>query len=94
MNRKLEKLENIYWEIGKVIGVLFTIINYQMWTKPFNIAIAVFLIIGTSVCTFVAINIIDLCVGIVIGFVKRINRKNNDRRVLKEFCKTGINKCN
>ena len=46
MNRKLEKLEGTYWKIGKVIGTLFTIINYQMWTSPFNIAVAILLIIG------------------------------------------------
>lgn len=88
MNRKLEKLEGTYWKIGKVIGVLFTIINYQMWTSPFNIVIAILLIIGVSACTFVAINLIDLCVGIVVGIVKLINRKNKDRRLLKGFCET------
>lgn len=85
LNRKLEKLEGTYWKIGKIIGVLFTIINYQMWTNPFSIAIAVLLIIGVSVCTFIAINFIDLCVGIVIGIVKHIDRKIKDRRLLKGF---------
>ena len=89
MNRKLEKLEGIYWKIGKVIGVLFTIVNYQIWTSPFNIAVAILLIIGVSVCTFVAINLIDLCVGIVAGVVKHIDRKIKDRRLLKGFCETG-----
>ena len=89
MNRKLEKLEGTYWKSSKVIGVLFTIINYQMWTSPFNIAVAILLIIGVSACTFVAINLIDVCVGIVIGAVKRINRKIKDRRLLKGFCETG-----
>ena len=59
LNKKLEKLEGAYWKISKVIGVLFTIINYQMWTSPFNIAVAILLIIGVSACTFVAINLID-----------------------------------
>ncbi len=89
MNRKLEKLEGTYWKIGKIIGVLFTIINYQIWTSPFNIVIAILLIIGISVCTFVAINLIDLCVGIVVGVVRRIDRKIKDRRLLKGFCETG-----
>lgn len=89
MNRKLEKLEGTYWKIGKVIGVLFTIINYQMWTSPFNIVIAILLIIGISVCTFVAINLSDLCFGIVAGIVKHIDRKIKDRRLLKGFCETG-----
>ena len=47
------------------------------------------LIIGVSVGAFVAINLIDLCVGIVIGAVKRINRKIKDRRLLKGFCEIG-----
>lgn len=89
MNRKLEKLEGTYWKIGKIIGVLFTIINYQIWTSPFNIVIAILLIIGISVCTIVAINLIDLCVGIVVGVVRRIDRKIKDRRLLKGFCETG-----
>ncbi len=89
MNKKLEKLEGAYWKISKVIGVLFTIINYQMWTSPFNIAVAILLIIGVSAFTFVAINLIDLCVGIVVGVVRRIDRKIKDRRLLKGFCETG-----
>lgn len=89
LNRKLEKLEGTYWKIGKVIGTLFTIINYQMWTSPFNIAIAILLIIGVSVGAFVAINLIDLCVGMIIGIVKHIDRKIKDRRLLKGFCQTG-----
>lgn len=89
LNKKLEKLEGAYWKISKVIGVLFTIINYQMWTSPFNIAVAILLIIGVSACTFVAINLIDLCVGIVVGVVRRIDRKIKDRRLLKGFCETG-----
>lgn len=89
LNKKLEKLEGAYWKISKVIGVLFTIINYQMWTSPFNIAVAILLIIGVSACTFVAINLIDVCVGIVVGVVKRINRNIKDRRLLKGFCETG-----
>ena len=39
--------------------------------------------------TFVAINLIDLCVGIVAGVVKQINRKIKDKRLLKGFCETG-----
>lgn len=89
LNKKLEKLEGAYWKISKVIGVLFTIINYQMWTSPFNIAVAILLIIGVSACTFVAINLIDLCVGIVVGVVRRIDRKIKDRRLLKGFCEIG-----
>lgn len=49
MNKKLEKLEGAYWKISKVIGVLFTIINYQMWTSPFNIAD--YWCIGLYVCS-------------------------------------------
>lgn len=85
LNRKLEKLESTYWKIGKVIGILFTIINYQIWTSPFNIVIPILIIVGVSVGAFIAINLIDLCVGMVIGIVKRIDRKIKDRRLLKGF---------
>lgn len=85
LNRKLEKLESIYWKIGKVIGILFTIINYQIWTSSFNIVIPILIIVGVSVGAFIAINLIDLCVGMVIGIVKRIDRKIKDRRLLKGF---------
>ena len=85
LNRKLEKLESTYWKIGKVIGILFTIINYQIWTSPFNIAMPILVIVGVSVGAFIAINLFDLCVGIVISIVKRIDRKIKDRRLLKGF---------
>lgn len=94
LNRKLEKLEGTYWKIGKFIGVLFTIINYQMWTDPFNIAIAILLIMGVTICVFIAINLIDLCVGIVISSIKCINRKIKDRRLLKGSYQTGTIKEN
>lgn len=90
LNRKLEELESAYWKISKAIGVLFIIINYQMWTSPFNIVIAVLLIIGISVVAFIAINLIDLCVGIVACVIKHIDRKIKNRRLLKGFCQTGI----
>lgn len=86
MNRKLEKLESTYWKIGKIIGILFTIINYKMWTDPFNIVIPILLIIGVSVGVFVAINLIDLFLGVIIGVVKHIDRKIKDRRLLDGFC--------
>lgn len=89
LNRKLEKLEGTYWKICKVISTLFIIINYQMWTSPFNIAIAVLLIIGVSVGAFVAFNLIDLFVGMVISIVKHIDRKIKDKRLLKGFYQTG-----
>ena len=89
MNRKLEKLESTYWRISKIAGILFTLINYQMWTSPLHTLKAVLIIIGVSVGSFVAINIIDLCVGVVVGIAKHINRKIKDRRLLKGFCQTG-----
>lgn len=89
LNRKLEKLESTYWKVSKVIGVLFTLINYQMWTSPLHIIRAILMIVGVSVGVFVAINVIDLCVGIIIGIVKNINRKIKDKRLLKGFCQTG-----
>jgi len=89
MNRELEKVENTYWKISKIIGVLFTLINYQMWTNPLHIVKAVFIVVGISVGVFIAVNVIDLCIGVIAIFVKVIIRKMKDKRILKRFCQTG-----
>ena len=83
MNKKLEKLEGTYWKISKIIGVLFLILKYQMWTNPYSIANALLLIIGVTVGTFVAINLLDLFVGMIFGIIKYIHRKIKDKRLLK-----------
>ena len=87
MNRKLEKLEGTYWKIAKIISVLFVIINYQLWTEPYSFIKAVLLIIGIAVGIFVAINLLDLVVGMIAGILKEIRRKAKDKRILKGLSK-------
>lgn len=86
MNKKLEKLENTYWKIAKIVGVLFLIINYQLWTEPYSFIKAILLLVGVTVGMFVAINLLDLIVGIIAGIIKHIHRKIKDRRLLNGFC--------
>lgn len=87
MNRKLEKLEGTYWKIAKIISVLFVIVNYQLWTEPYSFIKAVLLIIGIAVGVFVAINILDLVVGMIADILKKIRRKAKDKRILKGLSK-------
>lgn len=86
MNRKLKKIESTYWKIAKIVGVLFAIINYQLWTEPYSFIRAVLLLIGVTVGMFVAINLLDLFVGMIAGIIKHIHRKIKDRRLLYGFC--------
>lgn len=88
MNKKLKKIEVTYWKIAKIISVLFTIINYKLWTEPYSFIKAVLLLIGIAVGVFIAINLIDLFVGMIAGVFKHIHRKIKDRRLLKGFCQS------
>lgn len=90
MNRKLEKLEGTYWKLAKVISVLLTIINYKIWTMPYSIVKATLLLIGVAVGTFIAINVLDMIVGLVTGIIKYIHRKIKNKRVLKDFYESDI----
>lgn len=90
MNRKLEKLEGTYWKLAKVISVLLTIINYKIWTMPYSIVKAILLLIGVAVGTFIAINVLDMIVGLVTGIIKYIHRKIKNKRVLKDFYESDI----
>ena len=85
MNRKLEKIMKNYWSISKIVGVLFTLWNYGMWTEPFNIVKAIILIISASVGTFIVINVLDIVVGMVKRLCEKINRHFHDKRLLKGF---------
>ena len=87
MNRKFEKLEGTYWKIAKIISVLFVIINYQLWTEPYSFIKAVLLIIGIAVGIFVAINLLDLVVGMIASILKEIRRKAKDKRILRGLSK-------
>ena len=87
MNRKLEKLEGTYWKIAQIIRVLFVIITYQLWTAPYSFIKAVLLIIGIAVGIFVAINLLDLVVGMIASILKEIRRKAKDKRILRGLSK-------
>ena len=43
------------------------------------------LILG-SVAMFIAINVLDMVVGIIVGICKKIHRYFYDKRLLKAFC--------
>ena len=85
MTKKMEKLVKNYWTISKIVAVLFTIWNYAMWTEPFNFAKAIVMIIGGSVVTFLAINLLDMIVGLIVCVCKKIHRHFYDKRLLKGF---------
>lgn len=85
MNKKLKKLESIYWNVSKIVGILFTLFNYHMWTESFNIIKAVLLMVGVAIGIFVGINIFDLIVGLIVDIFKYIKRTIKDRRILKGF---------
>ena len=88
MNKKLEKLEGTYWKIAKIVSVLFAIINYQLWTEPYSFIKAVLLLVGVTVGTFIAVNVLDLIVGMIAGIIKHIHRRIKDKRLLKGFCQS------
>lgn len=92
MDKKLVKLEGTYWKIAKIIGVIFTLINYQIWTSTGNAETAIkgmLLIIGVAVGVFIAINLLDLAIGMIRGIFKYIRRSIKDRRLLKGFYAKG-----
>ena len=85
MTKKMEKLIRNYWSISKIVAVVLTICNYSMWTEPFSFIKAIVILVIGSVATFVAINVLDMGVG-VIGICKKIHRHFYDKRLLKAFC--------
>lgn len=92
MDKKLVKLEGTYWKIAQIVGVIFTLINYEIWTSTSNIETAIkgiILIIGVAVGAFIVINLLDLVVGMIRGIFKYIQRTIKDRRLLKGFYAKG-----
>ena len=92
MDKKLVKLEGTYWKIAQIVGVIFTLINYEIWTNTSNIETAIkgiLLIIGVAVGAFIVINLLDLVVGMIRGIFKYIRRSIKDRRLLKGFYAKG-----
>lgn len=83
---KLEKILSKYWSISKIVAVVLTICNYSMWTEPFSFIKAVAILVIGSVATFIAINVLDMVVGVIVGICKKINRHFYDKRLLKTLC--------
>lgn len=86
MTNKIEKLIRNYWSISKVVAVVFTICNYSMWTEPFSFIKAIAILIIGSVAMFIAINVLDMVVGVIVSICKKVHRHFYDKRLLKAFC--------
>lgn len=86
MTKKMEKLIRNYWSISKIVAVVLTICNYSMWTEPFNFIKAIVILILGSFAMFIAINVLDMVVGIIVGICKKIHRHFYDKILLKAFC--------
>lgn len=86
MTKKMEKLIRNYWSISKIVAVVLTICNYSMWTEPFNFIKAIAMLVISSVAMFIAINVLDMGVGVIVGICKKIHRQVYDKRLLKAFC--------
>lgn len=86
MTKKIENLIRNYWSISKIIAVVLTICNYSMWTEPFNFIKAIAMLVISSVAMFIAINVLDMGVGVIVGICKKIHRHFYDKRLLKAFC--------
>lgn len=72
---KLEKILSKYWSISKIVAVVLTICNYSMWTEPFSFIKAIVILILGSVAMFIAINVLDMVAGIIVGICKKIRIK-------------------
>lgn len=86
MTTRLKKIIRNYWRISKIVAVVFTIWNYGMWTEPFNFVKVIAMIAGGSVGIFLAINLLDMIVGLIRTVYKKIHRHFYDKRLLKRFC--------
>lgn len=86
MDKKVEKIIKNYWKISKFVAVVLTICNYSMWTEPFYFIKAIVMLVIGSVATFIAINVLDMVVGVIVGICKKVHRHFYDKRLLKAFC--------
>ena len=87
MDEKLTKIETTYWKISKIVSVLVLIIGYKYWTMPYSIVKAVILLIGVAVGTFVAINLLDMLIGLIKAICGYIKLTIRNRRALKDKSK-------
>jgi uncharacterized membrane protein YgaE (UPF0421/DUF939 family) len=81
----MEKLIRNYWSISKIIAVVITICNYSIWTEPFSFIKAIVILVLGSDVTFIAINILDMVVGLIVSICKKIYRHFYDKKLLKAF---------
>lgn len=86
MTNKMETLIINYWSVSKIIAVVLTICNYSMWTEPFSFIKAIAILVTGSVATFIAINVFDMVVGVIVSICKKVHRHFYDKRLLKAFC--------
>ncbi len=86
MTNKMETLIINYWSVSKIIAVVLTICNYSMWTEPFSFIKAIAILVIGSVATFIAINVFDMVVGVIVSICKKVHRHFYDKRLLKAFC--------
>ena len=86
MTKKMEKLIRNYWSISKIVAVVLTICNYSMWTEPYSFIKAIMILVLGSVATVIAINVLDMVVGLIVSICKKIHRQVYDKRLLKGFC--------
>ena len=87
LDEKLKMIEAAYWKISKIVSVLVLIIGYKYWTMPYSIVKAVILLIGVAVGTFVAINLLDMLIGLIKAICGYIKLTIRSRRALKDKSK-------
>lgn len=85
-NKKtVKEIASKYWKVAKVVGFLFIVYYYSMWTQPHKFIKAILIFAGVTVITFFAINILDLCLGLIKALFNHIKRKRYEKRLLKGF---------
>lgn len=83
MDEKLKKITTTYWKISKIVSVLVLIMGYKLWTMPYSFPKAVVLLIGVAVGTFVAINLLDMLVGMIKAIFGYVRLTIRNQRALK-----------
>lgn len=84
---KLKMIETTYWKISKIVSVMVLIVGYKYWTMPYSIVKAVILLTGVAVGTFVAINLLDMLIGLIKAICGYIKLTIRNCRALKDKSK-------
>lgn len=84
-NKTIKGIISKYWKAAEIIGFIFTICNYAMWTQPYRFIKAIMIFAGVTIVTFLAINILDLCLGFIKALFSYTKRKRHEKRLLKGF---------